>query len=112
MVHYHFGGSLTKYLFYRPNDLMIYKAALRYNTMGKKCFHLGGGHSGNDSLFKFKKNFNKNDVLDFFVGTKIFDEKAYNLLVNKWRERNYLGKDFRSDFFPLYRLQINKKERQ
>jgi hypothetical protein len=112
MVHYHLGGSLTQYLFYRPNDLMFYKAVLRYNTMGKKCFHLGGGYSGNDSLFKFKKNFNKNGVLDFFIGTKIFDEKAYNLLVNKWRERNYLGKDFRSDFFPLYRLQINEKERQ
>jgi len=112
IVHYHLGGSLTQYLFYRPNDLMIYKAALRYNTMGKKCFHLGGGHSGNDSLFKFKKGFNKNGVLDFFIGAKIFDEKAYNLLVNKWRERNYLGKDFRSDFFPLYRLQINEKERK
>ena len=111
MVHYYLGGSLAQYLFYRPNNLMIYKAALRYNTMGKKCFHLGGGYSGNDSLFKFKKGFNKNGVLDFFIGTKIFDEKAYNLLVNKWRERNYLGKDFRSDFFPLYRFQINEKER-
>ena len=112
IVNHHLCGSLTQYLFYRPNDLTVYKAALRYNTMGKKCFHLGGGYNGNDSLFDFKKKFNKNGVLDFFIGTKIFNEKAYNILVNKWRESNHLGKDFRSDFFPLYRLQINEKERQ
>ena len=112
IVHHHLNCSLTQYLFYRPNNLMVYKAALRYKTMGKKCFHLGGGYSGNDSLFRFKKGFNQNGLLDFFIGTKIFNEKAYNLLVNKWRERNCLGKDFRSDFFPLYRLQINEKKIQ
>ena len=112
IVHYHLGGSLQQYLYLKPNNIMVYEAALKHKTMGKKYLHLGGGYRGNDSLYRFKKGFNKNGVLDFFIGTKIFNEKAYNLLANKWRERNYLGKDFRSDFFPLYRLQINEKERQ
>lgn len=112
LVHYHLSGSLNEYKFYRPNNIMLYKAALRYKSMGKKYFHLGGGYSGNDSLFKFKKGFNKNGILDFFIGTKIFDEKMYNVLVNRWKKKNYLAKDFKSDFFPLYRLQINEEERQ
>jgi len=112
IVHYHLGGSLTQYLFYRPNNLMFYKAALRYKTLRKKHFHLGGGYRGNDSLFKFKKGFNKNGILDFFIGTKIFDEKMYNVLVDRWKKKNYLAKDFKSDFFPLYRLQINEEEKQ
>ena len=112
IVHYHLGGSLEQYLYLRPNNITLYEEALKHKSMGKKYLHLGGGYRGNDSLYSFKKGFNTNGVLDFFIGAKIFDEKAYNLLVNKWRERNYLGKDFRSDFFPLYRLQINEKERQ
>ena len=112
IVHYHLGGSLEQYLYLRPNNIMVYEAALKYKTMGKKYLHLGGGHKGNDSLYRFKKGFNKNGVLDFFIGTKIFNERAYNLIVKKWEERNFLGKDFRSDFFPLYRLKINEKKRQ
>ena len=112
IVHYHLAGSLEQYLYLRPNNIVLYEATLKHKSMGKKYLHLGGGYRGNDSLYSFKKGFNKNGVLDFFTGAKIFDEKAYNLLVNKWKERNYLGKDFRSDFFPLYRLQINEKERQ
>ena len=112
IVHYHLSGSLEQYLCLRPNNIMLYEVALKYKSMGKKYFHLGGGYSGNDSLYSFKKGFNKNSVLDFFIGTKIFNEKVYNLLVNRWKKKNYLGKDFQSDFFPLYRLQINEKERQ
>lgn len=112
IAHYYFSGSLNQYLYLRPTNIMLYKAALKYKSMGKKCFHLGGGYAGNDSLYNFKKGFNKNSVLDFFIGTKIFNRKVYDLLVNRWREKNSIEKIFRSDFFPLYRLQINEKEKQ
>ncbi len=106
LVHYHLSGSLNQYLFYRPNKLMLYQAALRYKTMGKKCFHLGGGYSGNDSLFKFKKGFNKNGLLDFYIGTKINNKDIYGKLVKEWKIENRLGGNFKSDFFPLYRCKL------
>jgi len=106
MAHYHLSGSLHQYLFLRPNNIMLYQAALRYKSMGKKYLHLGGGYKGNDSLFSFKKGFNKNGLLDFYIGSKVFNEKVYNAIVRKWKEKNHLGKDFQSDFFPLYRLNM------
>jgi len=106
LVHYHLSGSLSEYKSYRPNNLMLYKAALRYKAMGKKYFHLGGGHRGNDSLFKFKKGFNKNGTLDFYVGTKINNKDIYNDLVKEWKIKNKLEEDFKSDYFPLYRCKL------
>jgi len=97
---------LNEYKSYRPNNMMLYQAALRYKTMGKKCFHLGGGYSGNDSLFKFKKGFNKNGLLDFYVGRKINNEDIYEKLVKEWKIKNGLGENFRFDFFPLYRCKL------
>jgi len=108
--HYHLSGSLHQYLPLRPNNIMLYQAALRYKLMEKKYLHLGGGYKGNDSLFSFKKGFNKNGLLDFYIGSKVFDEKAYNAIVRKWKEKNHLGKNFQSDFFPLYRLNIEGDE--
>ena len=106
MVHYHLSGSLSPYLSYRPNNIMLYKAALRYKSMGKKYFHLGGGYSGNDSLFKFKKGFNKNGLLNFYIGTKVNNKEIYNRLVREWKTKYNLGENFNSDFFPLYRCKL------
>lgn len=106
IVHYHLSGSLSEYNSYRPNNLMLYQAALRYKEMGKKTFHLGGGYKGNDSLFKFKKGFNKNDILDFYVGKKIHQREIYNNLVEEWKNKNGLDDNFKSDYFPLYRCKL------
>jgi len=106
LVHYHLGGSVNQYLAYRPNNLMFYKAALRYKKMGKRYFHLGGGYSGNDSLFKFKKGFNKNGLLDFYIGIKINNKDIYEKLAKEWKIKNELEENFKSDFFPLYRCKL------
>jgi len=106
LVHYHLSSSLNEYKSYRPNNIMLYQAALRYKKMGKKYFHLGGGYSGNDSLFKFKKGFNKNGMLNFYVGIKVNNKEIYNRLVREWKTKYNLGENFNSDFFPLYRCKL------
>jgi len=106
LVHYHLSGSLNEYKSYRPNNIMLYQAALRYKTRGKKCFHLGGGYSSNDSLFKFKKGFNKNGLLNFYVGNKINNKYIYDKLVKEWKIKNRIEESFESDFFPLYRCKL------
>ena len=106
LIHYHLTGSLNGYRSYRPNYLMLYQAVLRYKAMGKKCIHLGGGYSGNDSLFKFKKGFYKNGLLNFYIGTKINNKDIYEKLAKEWEIKNRLEVDYDSDFFPLYRCKL------
>lgn len=79
-------------------NLLLYKVALWGYDNGYKTFHLGGGvGSKKDSLFQFKRKFNKKDLNSFFTGKKIFDEDKYRKLMNL---RNDIVNE---GYFPEYR---------
>lgn len=102
-MHYHLSGSMIEYRNLAPSNLLLYKAALWGCEHGYKTFHLGGGvGSGEDNLYKFKAAFNKNSDYQFSIGKQIFDQVAYDKLVELRASKN---PDFNpeSKFFPLYR---------
>ena len=76
-MHYHLSGSDWKYKNLAATNLLLYEAALWAADEGIKRFHLGGGLSPNDSLFSFKKQFNRKDRGRFVVGRTIFDKEKY-----------------------------------
>lgn len=90
-IHYHLAGTKTSFRKYSPNNLLLYEAACWANKQGISKMHLGGGIIANDSLFGFKKQFNKNGQIPFYIGKIVFDEDKYNFL-------NYLRKTIDSSF--------------
>ena len=80
-LHYHLGGTHTEYRQYSPNNLLFYEAACWGAEHGMTKFHLGGGMSPEDNLFKFKMKFNKNGRLPFVIGRTIFDYDSYDKLL-------------------------------
>lgn len=80
-MHYHLSGSYTEFRKYSPSNLLLYEVACWASEKGIKRFHLGGGMSPDDSLFGFKKQFNKNGRSPFVVGRTIFDIESYNELL-------------------------------
>lgn len=101
-MHYHLSASDREFQNLAPTNLLLYDAACWGCENGYKTFHLGGGlGSQEDSLFKFKKSFNKNSNTYFSIGRKIFDENKYNELINLRKQEP----DFNDDtlFFPVYR---------
>ena len=68
-MHYHLSGSYNEYRQYSAES-------------GIQYFHLGGGMKPNDSLFGFKKQFNKTGSIPFVVGRTIFEETSYHTLLN------------------------------
>lgn len=97
-MNYHLSGSLMEYQCFAPTNLLLYKAALWGNSNGYKSLHLGGGvGSKEDSLYKFKSAFNRNETNRFCIGKKIFNEDDYLKLVSL---RNM---DINGSFFPQYR---------
>ena len=64
--------------------------------------HLGGGTGVTDSLFNFKKQFNKNGHLPFWIGRTIFDRAAYDDLLDI---RQKLNPDFdkNNEYYIQYR---------
>lgn len=101
-MHYHLSASDRKYQHVAPNNLLLYEAACWGCENGYKTFHLGGGLGGKeDSLFSFKKAFNKKSDTMFAIGKKIFDQEKYNELVEIARVNGFLNID--ESYFPRYR---------
>lgn len=86
--HAHLGGSLAEYFNYCPNNFMFYKAALYFKSRGVKYFHFGGGTDGSEenSLYKFKKRFSKNEF-DFYIGKMVVNEDVYRKACSEWENR-------------------------
>lgn len=80
-MHYHLSGSRTAFRKFAPTNLLIYEAACWGARQGIKFLHLGGGTSSEGSLFEFKKKFNPNGQLPFYIGRMIFDAEAYEKLL-------------------------------
>lgn len=81
-MHYHLAGTNTEFRKFSPSNLLLYEAACWGSTKGIKKFYLGGGITQDDNLFGFKKQFNKNGKLPFFIGRIIFDHEKYDYLLH------------------------------
>lgn len=99
-MNYHLSGSIKEFSNLAPTNLLLYQASLWGYNNGYKTLYLGGGvGSGEDSLFRFKKAFYRNDDLNsFYIGKHVYNEEQYDLLVNM---RNDLS--IKGSYFPEYR---------
>lgn len=101
-VHYHLSASDREYQSLAATNLLLYEVACWGCGNGYKTFHLGGGlGSKEDSLFKFKKSFNKNSKTYFSIGKKIFNQDKYDELIEI--RNTEIGFEINSSFFPTYR---------
>lgn len=85
-MHYHLSGSDIEYRNLASSNLLLYEAAVWASEKGIEKFHLGGGMYPDDSLFGFKKQFNRNDRTKFVVGRTIFMTEKYNELMSIRKE--------------------------
>lgn len=101
------GGTVENYFDKRPNDLLKVEALNWARIQGKKYYVLGGGYGFEDGIFKYKKSFFPNDVVNYYTGRKIINKEVYSQLVlevNELRKSADLELLDVSDtsFFPLY----------
>ena len=102
ILHYHLAGTRSEYRSLAAGNLLLYEAARWANRRGISRLHLGGGIKENDSLFEFKKKFNKNGRLPFFIGRTIFNHTAYNKMLDI-REKADNDFDRNNSFLIQYR---------
>jgi len=100
-MHYHLSASDREHQNLAATNLLLYEAACWGCENGYKSFHLGGGlGSKEDSLFKFKKAFNKNSETYFSIGKKIFNQEKYDELI---KIRDMGCNNSNTTYFPQYR---------
>ena len=99
-LNYHLSGQLFEYRRYAGTNMILNEAANWGCENGFEWFHLGGGLGAKDGpLYEFKKSFyKKGDDQNFYIGRKIIDTSAYQLMISL-REEGELGEGF----FPKYR---------
>lgn len=105
-MHYHLSANLVEYRTYAPTNLILYTAANWGREKGMKRLHLGGGVGVEDSLFHFKKQFNKNGRIPFYIGRNIFDRQKYYELL-QIRKKICDEFDVNNSYYIQYRNPVN-----
>jgi hypothetical protein len=80
-AHYHLAGKKQDTKNLASMNRILYEVSLWAFERGIKKFHLGGGIAAEDGLFAFKKSFNKNGLVDFYIGRNIFMPEEFEQLV-------------------------------
>jgi lipid II:glycine glycyltransferase (peptidoglycan interpeptide bridge formation enzyme) len=83
-----------------PNELLKHEIVLWAKERGLDWYVLGGGVSGEDSLFEYKRRFAPGGVRELQIGQWVLDPDTYDRLV---RARDRQAPRTNLDFFPAYR---------
>lgn len=101
-MHYHLSASRKELQNLAPTNLLLYEAALWGSRNGLKSLHMGGGVGAQeDSLYKFKKSFNRYEDNSFYTGRRIYNHEIYEKLVGLRNSQK--DKSIDTNYFPLYR---------
>ncbi len=101
-IHYHLSGSDPARMPPGTNNLLLLKAAVWGALVGATEFHLGGGYSEGDSLFKFKASMSS-ERREFAIGRVIHDPVNYGRLAKVAAGRLGPTSASAQGFFPAYR---------
>jgi len=100
----HLLGTREEYLKDSPAKLLNEEVSLLGRELGVKQYNLGGGLGfKEDSLFRWKVNFS-NHTLDYQSWRFVANPEIYSSMLSQ----QDIDISSEIDFFPLYRLQVNK----
>ena len=98
-AHYHLSGTTDTGREHKAGTLLVHAGAEWAAKRGCELLHLGGGTSGADSLFAFKKSFG-GETYTYAFATLVAEPERYAALVERRRRE---AEPPRPDFFPAYR---------
>ncbi|MFX4263317.1 lipid II:glycine glycyltransferase FemX [Pelotomaculum propionicicum] len=100
-IHSFLGGTVEEYFEYRPNNILKHEAIRWAKNRGIRYFVLGGGYHDGDGIYRYKSSFSKDGVLPFYIGKKVHNRKAMNILDQLLAPE---GCPEKMNFFPRYRM--------
>jgi hypothetical protein len=98
-AHYHLSGTTETGRALKAGTLLVHAGAEWARERGCRLLHLGGGTSGADSLFAFKRSFG-GETYTYSFATFVADRERYEALVARRSEDD---EPPRPAFFPAYR---------
>jgi len=104
LLHYHLAGSVREHARQGVNNLLLDAAVAWGADNGVSRFHLGGGLSEDDALFKFKAAIGR-EQHEFWTGQCILIPEKYEALVRSTAAMRAVEPQvlLESGYFPAYR---------
>ncbi|EXJ23757.1 hypothetical protein ADIAL_0773 [Alkalibacterium sp. AK22] len=99
--YYFLGGNDANYYDLKSGTYLDYMLLNELKGKGVAKYIFGGGHNGNDGLYKYKKKFSMNGEIPFFVGNTVHIKDVYDELIQIRMSKGPF--DSGSSFFPKYR---------
>lgn len=110
LLHYHLAGSDPAAARCGANNLLLWETAAWGSSCGLSTFHLGGGVSADDALWRFKAAFRGRE-LDFQPSGIVIDQDRSDALTRQRAEVLGVPVDqLDQSFFPLYRSRPRASE--
>jgi serine/alanine adding enzyme len=105
LLHYHLAGSEPEAGRAGATNQLMWRAIEWASEHGVSRFHLGGGVSNRDSLFKFKRSFG-GTVLSFDAFGVVLDEAGYRTAVESRAAKlsTPVSVLLESNYFPRFRM--------
>ena len=94
------GGTRAEAFPLRPNDLLKHELIIWARSRGARSLILGGGVTGEDSLFRYKRSFAPSGTRQLMIGRWVIDRDPYDRLVSL---HDQTASGARGDYFPAYR---------
>jgi serine/alanine adding enzyme len=103
-LHYHLTGSNVDDARMGVNNLMLWTATKYAATQRLHQFHLGGGNTPYDSLFRFKRTFGGRE-LEYGVWGQVINDERYQVHTRNRAESGDITLEalLEGSFFPAYR---------
>lgn len=102
------GGTDSDYYSYQPTTFLEIESIRWLKEKGNRYYLLGGGHSGEDGIYQFKRKFAVNGQQPFHVGKTIYNPDIYQKMVAiREQETDF---DASTSFFPAYRAAVRSAE--
>lgn len=97
------GGTSKEYFELRPNDFLKYEIIKWAKEKGLKNFVLGGGYGADDGIYQYKLALAPDGIVNFYIGKRIFDFKAYDELCSISGVETHSAEMEKVSYFPEYR---------
>lgn len=99
--YYFLGGNAKEFYKYKNGTFLDFKLLSELKANGLNYYVFGGGHKGQDGIYRYKKKFDTKGDIPFYVGKKIHMSKEYDYLTLLRKLKGNFNTD--TLFFPLYR---------
>lgn len=81
-------GTDGNYFKLNPNTFQTHQLLAALAGIGVETYSMGGGNTRGDSLYSFKKRFNRNCNNPFLIGVHVHKSEVYEAICEQWQEKH------------------------